>query len=98
MGCPHFAGMFALGASVDFLTSVGTENIEERALALNRILTERLAEAGLKVLSPIGNESSRSAETLVAVEKPAQVVAKLAEQGVIVTEKPEGIQSLNGFL
>ena len=39
LGCPHFAGMFALGASVDLLQSVGMKNIEERALHLNRFLT-----------------------------------------------------------
>ena len=97
LGCPHFAGIFALGASVDFMTSVGTANIQERALAINRILTDRLDEAGLRVLSPVGNENSRSAETLVAIENPAQVVAKLAQQGVVVTEKPEGIRVATDF-
>ncbi len=97
LGCPHFAGIFALGASVDFLTGVGMRNIQERALSVNRILTDRLVEAGLRVLSPLGNENSRSAETLVAIENPAQVVTKLAEQSVIVTEKPEGIRVATDF-
>ncbi len=97
LGCPHFAGIFALGASVDFLTGVGMSNIQKRALAMNRILTDRLVEAGLRVLSPLSNENSRSAETLVAIEKPAQVVTKLAEQSVIVTEKPEGIRVATDF-
>ena len=91
LGCPHFPGIFALGASVDFFNSLGTANIQERALAMNRILTDRLSESGFGVLSPLGN-NSRSAETLVSIENPAQVVAKLAAQGVIVTEKPEGIR------
>jgi cysteine desulfurase / selenocysteine lyase len=97
LGCPHFAGILALGASVDFFTSIGTASIQERALAVNRILTERLVEAGFKVLSPLSDENSRSAETLVAIENPAQVVAKLAAQGVIVTEKPEGIRVSTDF-
>lgn len=97
LGCPHFAGIFALGASVDFLTGVGMANIQERALSMNRILTDRLVEAGLRVLSPLGNGNSRSAETLVAIENPAQVVTKLAEQSVIVTEKPEGIRVATDF-
>lgn len=96
LGCPHFAGIFALGASVDFLMGVGTASIQERALAMNRILTDRLAEAGYKVLSPLG-DGNRSAETLVAIENPPQVVAKLAELGVIVTEKPEGIRVATDF-
>ncbi|MFN2512727.1 MAG: aminotransferase class V-fold PLP-dependent enzyme [Pyrinomonadaceae bacterium] len=97
LGCPHFAGIFALGASVDFLAGVGMANIQARALSLNRILTDRLAEAGFRVLSPLGKEDNRSAETLVAIEKPAQVVTKLALQGVIVTEKPEGIRVATDF-
>jgi len=96
LGCPHFAGVFALGESVGLLTSVGMANIQERALSMNRILTDRLAEEGLRVLSPLGDES-RSAETLVAIENPAQIVAKLAKQGVIVTEKPEGIRVATDF-
>jgi len=97
LGCPHFAGIFALGASVDFMTGIGMRNIQERALSMNRILTDRLVEAGFRVLSPLGNENSRSAETLVALENPAQVVTKLAEQSVIVTEKPEGIRVATDF-
>jgi len=53
LGCPHFAGMFALGASADLLNNLSIRNIEERALSLNRFLTNRLNEAGWKVLSPI---------------------------------------------
>jgi cysteine desulfurase / selenocysteine lyase len=97
LGCPHFAGIFALGASVDFLTGVGMANIQERALSMNRILTDRLVKAGLRVLSPLGSENRRSAETLVAIDNPAQVVTKLAEQGVIVTEKPQGIRVATDF-
>lgn len=97
LGCPHFAGIFALSASVDFLTGLGMGNIQERALSINRILTDRLVQAGLRVLSPLVNENNRSAETLVAIENPGQVVAKLARQNVIVTEKPEGIRVSTNF-
>jgi cysteine desulfurase / selenocysteine lyase len=92
LGCPHFAGMFALGASVQFMEEIGFQNIEERALQLNQYLTAKLIDSGWRVLSPLGSEKSRSAETLVAVENPARVVALLAERRVIVTEKPQGIR------
>jgi cysteine desulfurase/selenocysteine lyase len=92
LGCPHFAGMFALGASIDLMTEVGVKDIEERALSLNRKLTARLTETGWTVLSPIASESMRSAETLVAAQEPARLVAKLAERKIIVTEKPQGIR------
>jgi selenocysteine lyase/cysteine desulfurase len=97
LGCPHFAGMFALGASVEMIGAVGIKNIEQRVLALNQFLTTRLIESGWKVLSPIANESTRSAETLVAADDPAGLVAKLAEQKIIVTKKPEGIRVATHF-
>src|SRR4029079_2264719 len=56
LGCPHFAGIFALGASVDSIASLGIRNIEQRALDLNRHLTQRLSEAGWNVLSPLSSE------------------------------------------
>jgi selenocysteine lyase/cysteine desulfurase len=39
----------------------------------------------------------RSAETLVAVDEPNQVVRRLFQRGVIVTEKPEGIRVATHF-
>jgi len=97
LGCPHFAGIFALGASVDLITSLGIKNIEERALSLNRLLTQRLADVGWNVLSPLGDERMRSAETLVEANDPGEVVAKLAKQKIIVTKKPQGIRVATHF-
>jgi selenocysteine lyase/cysteine desulfurase len=92
LGCPHFAGMFAIGEAAEYLSRLGTERIERRVLTLNRLLTERLTEAGWRVLSPIGGEKSRSAETLVAAPEPRRTVAHLARRGVAVTPKPEGFR------
>jgi cysteine desulfurase/selenocysteine lyase len=97
LGCPHFAGIFALGASIDLLIGVGGKNIQARALSLNRHLTNRLHDAGWKVLSPLRNEPCRSAETLVAADNPAEVTAQLAERGVVVTKKPQGIRVSTDF-
>jgi len=97
MGCPHFAGIFALGASVEMMLSIGLKEIEERALGINRYLTKRLADAGLKVLSPLEDESYRSAETLVAAANPGETVSALAAQKIFVTEKPEGFRVATDF-
>jgi selenocysteine lyase/cysteine desulfurase len=97
LGCPHFAGMFALGASIDLMTNLGLKNIEARALSLNRVLTRRLTDSGWQVLSPLGDERMRSAETLVFAEDPAGVVARLARQKIIVTKKPQGIRVATHF-
>ena len=97
IGVPHFAGIFALGASVDYLMKLGISNIQERALAVNRHLTASLADAGWKVLSPLRDEATRSAETLVELKNPAQVMAHLSRRGVAVTQKPEGIRIATHF-
>src|SRR6202008_757490 len=82
LGCPHFAGVFALGASIELMQSIAIKNIEARALELNRVLTTKLSEIGWRVLSPLAYEKFRSAETLVAPETPAQVVRNLASPNV----------------
>lgn len=97
LGCPHFAGILALGASVNYMMQLGRERIERRALALNRYLTKRLMEAGWRVLSPLDDERARSAQTLVAAENPALTVARLAQRGISVTEKPQGIRIATHF-
>jgi selenocysteine lyase/cysteine desulfurase len=97
LGCPHFAGIFALGASTELMQSIGIANIEARALELNRVLTTRLNEIGWKVLSPLETEKVRSAETLVAAEDPAKVVADLAAHKILVTEKPQGFRVATDF-
>lgn len=97
LGCPHFAGIFALGASIEMMQSIGPANIETRALELNRQLTGRLSEAGWKVLSPLTDEQHRSAETLVAADNPAEVVNNLAARKVFVTEKPQGFRVATDF-
>jgi selenocysteine lyase/cysteine desulfurase len=97
LGCPHFAGIFALGASVKMIAEVGIENIQGRILDLNQRLTKRLAENEWEVLSPLTNDASRSGETLIKVDRPAEVVRALFRRGVVVTEKPEGIRAATHF-
>jgi selenocysteine lyase/cysteine desulfurase len=94
IGCPHFAGVFALGASIELMQSIGITNIQERALELNRILTSQLGE---RVLSPLGEERFRSAETLIAADNPGETVAQLAQRNIFVTEKPQGIRVATDF-
>ena len=79
------------------MLDLGAANIERRALALNRRLTERLTDAGWEVLSPLKREAARSAETLVAADDPRRAVAHLARRGVAVTIKPEGFRAATHF-
>ena len=97
LGCPHFAGIFSLGAAVDLMTQIGAANLQARVLELNRLLTSRLAENGWRILSPLQTESARSGESLVQVEKPEEVTRHLFRRGVVVTEKPQGIRVATHF-
>ncbi|HYO90252.1 MAG TPA: aminotransferase class V-fold PLP-dependent enzyme, partial [Pyrinomonadaceae bacterium] len=92
LGCPHFAGIFALGASVSRFMEIGTTSIEARVLELNRSLTRRLQEEGWRVLSPLTTEATRSAQTLVAADDHLSLTEDLFSRGIPVTEKPEGIR------
>jgi selenocysteine lyase/cysteine desulfurase len=96
-GCPHFAGIFALGEAARRLLEIGPERVERRALELNRRMTEALAAAGWEVLSPLGDEAWRSAETLVRAEDPRATVRQLSRQRVAVTVKSEGFRAATHF-
>jgi cysteine desulfurase/selenocysteine lyase len=96
-GCPHFAGIFALGEAARRALELGPAQIESRALAINRRLTESLAAAGWEVLSPLAREETRSAETLVRADDPRRAVKHLARAGVAVTIKPEGFRAATHF-
>lgn len=97
LGCPHFSGIFGLGAAVELMDEVGIKNIEERALEINRYLTDRLQSEGWQVLSPLKDEQDRSAETLVGYDNPTALVRALAEKRIFVTEKPQGIRVATDF-
>ncbi|HEX8292685.1 MAG TPA: aminotransferase class V-fold PLP-dependent enzyme [Pyrinomonadaceae bacterium] len=96
-GCPHFAGIFALGEAARQLLDLGVGRVERRALALNRRLTESLKAAGHEVLSPLGEERFRSAETLVRAADPPRTVRHLAQRRVAVTIKPEGFRAATHY-
>lgn len=97
IGVPTYASIFAIGASVDYLSAIGGEAIERRALELNRHLTARLKTYGFRVLSPLADEATRSAETLVALDDPERIATQLAAQNILVTQKPEGIRIATHF-
>ena len=95
LGCPPFATIFALGAAVDYVAGLGLGRIAERVLALNEHLTTRLEQESFEVLSPGGKH--RSGETLVRITDPPSAHAFLADRGVQVTVKPEGLRIATHF-
>ncbi len=95
MGCPDFAGIFALGAALDYLTGIGIETIAGRVLDLNMYLTQRLQREGFQVLSPGGDH--RSGETLVEVPDPRRAFRYLRDHAILVTRRPQGLRISTHF-
>jgi selenocysteine lyase/cysteine desulfurase len=95
LGCPSFAGIFALGAAVDYLAGLGAAAIAERVLALNTALTDALQRERFCVLSPAGDH--RSGQTLVEVADPPRAAGYLKDRGILVTEKPQGLRISTHF-
>lgn len=95
VGCPSFAGIFALGAALQYLQDIGIRPIATRVLELNAYLVARLHAKGFEVLSPQGPH--QSGETLVALPEPEMAAAFLKERSVLVTPKPEGVRIATHF-
>lgn len=95
LGCPSFPGIFALGAAISYLDGIGRDRIQTRVLQLNTVLTSALRHADFEILSPSG--SGRSSQTLVAIGDPPGVTEFLRGQGILVTQKPEGIRVSTHF-
>ena len=95
LGCPPFGPIFGLGAAVEYMAGLGAAAIAARVLALNAYLTDRLQQAGMRVLSPAG--AHRSGQTLVAVADPPRAALFLRARGVLVTEKPQGLRIATHF-
>jgi cysteine desulfurase/selenocysteine lyase len=95
LGCPAFAGIFALGAALDYIGRIGIDAIAERVLDLNMYLTQRLQREGFVVLSPGG--AHRSGETLVEVSDPRGAARFLHERAIVVTQKAEGVRISSHF-
>lgn len=95
MGCPAFPGIFALGAAVSYLDGIGRDRIQSRVLQLNTVLTSAMRHEGFEVLSPSG--SGRSGQTLIAMDDPGAVTEFLRGEGILVTQKPQGIRVSTHF-
>ncbi len=72
MGCPPFAAIFALGAAIDYLSSIGIQKIQRRILELTDFLILGLEKQGLEVISPRA-PGRRSGIVVFKVREPEKV-------------------------
>ena len=97
VGCPHFAGIFALGGALDLFAAIGAERIEQRVHDLTDYLHTALASVGLKIASPV-NRNQRAGITIIETNNAQKAVQTLAEKKVIVSARGKGIRvSLHMF-
>lgn len=91
VGCPHFAGIFALGGALSLFENIGAARIEQRIHQLTDYLHRRLDEEGLIIASPRVREQ-RSGITIIEMRNAPAVVKFLADRKIIVSARGKGLR------
>jgi cysteine desulfurase / selenocysteine lyase len=91
VGCPHFAGIFALGAALTLFEEIGKRRIEERIHELTDYLHHRLEAERFNIASPL-KRKQRSGITIVEMQNAPDVVKRLAERKIIVSARGKGLR------
>jgi len=91
VGCPHFAGIFALGGALELFEKIGAVHIEHRIHELTDYLHQRLDEEGLKIASP-RMRHQRSGITIIEVRNAPEVVKSLVQKKIIVSARGKGLR------
>ena len=81
-GTLNFEGMYGLERSLEYISRIGLDNIQDRILELSSYLWDRMKELGTGMYTPEGTESS-----IVSFFQPdaTRLVAKLMEEKIKVT-------------
>lgn len=90
-GCPTLPVIFAMGASLDYLTRIGMEAIEQRVLDLTDYAIERLRDLGLEIMTPL-ERKYRSGIVVFKVNEAARVVKRLLKKRIFVSPRGAGIR------
>lgn len=97
-GTPNTAGIFALGAAVDLLLELGTDNIGKRVLELTAELTAALDAQGATLLSPRSpDERSGIVSFRWSDEDPKRTAARLRKAGVFCAVRRGGVRASPHF-
>ena len=91
VGCPHFAGIFALGAAIDLLSEIGADRIEARIHELTDHLHTALRARQLEIASPTRRDQ-RAGITIVAVKHAGAIVDALARRLILTSARGRGVR------
>lgn len=91
VGCPNFAGTFALGAALELLAGIGIDRVSDRIHELTDYLHGQLTAEGFEIASPLERDR-RAGITIVAVDRASEVVQALARRRVLVSPRGRGVR------
>ena len=93
--CLH--SIFVMGKSIELVTSIGINKIEDRLNELTEYLINKLKKMNLKIISPIEKEY-RSSIVVIELQNSKEIVEELSKNGIIVSERLNRLRvSLNIF-
>jgi cysteine desulfurase / selenocysteine lyase len=98
-GIQHYAGAIGLGASVDYLSSIGMKNIESHEKELAKDLTEGLLKLGVELLGQkdYGKRGALAAFNVKGMD-PHDVAIMLDEQNIFVRSGMHCAYPIHKFL
>lgn len=91
VGGPSVVSCIGVTEALRLILGYGIEEIEKRVIELTDYLIERVKEVGWKLQTPEESEN-RSGIVNFLVDKPKEKVEKLAEKGIIVSARANGIR------
>ncbi|MDH7564276.1 MAG: aminotransferase class V-fold PLP-dependent enzyme [Candidatus Bathyarchaeota archaeon] len=90
-GSPSIISFLGARAAIKLLLDVGVDRIEKRILALTDYLIDELKNAGFKLQTP-EDRVCRGGIVNFKVKNPQKMQEQLAEKGIIVTARANGIR------
>ena len=99
IGTYNLQPLLAFQAAMDYLKTIGFQNIRTRVMELTDYLIRGLKKLEIKIISPVARKKERSAiVTFTLEDKNKQCIKTLAENKIFVGARGEGIRvSVNIF-
>jgi len=90
-GCPPFPHIFAIGAGIDYFSSIGISNIKKRIFSLTGFLISVLRQEGFEITSPT-EERYRSGIVVFKVKNAEKMTNYLLKRRIYVSPRGSGIR------
>jgi selenocysteine lyase/cysteine desulfurase len=91
VGSPSFMSFLGAAEAMKMILEFGIENVEKRILELTEHLIDAVRDLGLKLQTP-EERQHRSGIVNFKIDKPAEVVQRLSQKGIVVSARANGIR------